>query len=344
MKNRLLPLLFVLGGYSVYSQVVVGKKEVTTPSAQLEVYATDKGILIPNVKLTGSTDATTIKTGNEESLLVFNTATVTDVKPGYYYWYAGKWQRLAVSGEITSGKDGIAGGNGAPGTDGVSIPAEANLYIDYNTKTVYVLKPNSDPKDPNNWIPTNGKNGIDGIAGVDGRPGEGGQITTLDAILKDGFGNIYAYVGDSRDVAVRNADWQSKASTWVKINGSNGADGLPGAEGTKGADGQITTLDAIIRYNNDIYAYVGDSKTTAGRTDEWNSGSANWVKISGLNGLDGKNGIAGGNGLPGDQSPALDPSIQIYVDYTSGKIYVRDPKNEGGWITSKRNNNSSTSC
>ncbi|MNX79389.1 hypothetical protein D3C86_1110170 [compost metagenome] len=27
--------------------------------------------------------------------------------------------------------------------------------------------------------------------------------------------------------------------------------------------------------------------------------------------------------------------MQIYVDYTSGKIYVRDPKNEGGWIGAK---------
>jgi uncharacterized protein (TIGR02145 family) len=53
-------------------------------SAMLEVNSPSKGILIPNVSLTGSTDATTI-TLPAVSLLVYNTATVSDVEPGYYY-------------------------------------------------------------------------------------------------------------------------------------------------------------------------------------------------------------------------------------------------------------------
>lgn len=74
MKNKLLPLLFVLGSYSAYSQVVIGKKEMNA-SAQLEVYSKDRnqGILIPQVQLTGTTDRTTITNGNVNSLLVFNT-------------------------------------------------------------------------------------------------------------------------------------------------------------------------------------------------------------------------------------------------------------------------------
>ncbi|WP_142479101.1 cell division protein ZapB [Flavobacterium nitrogenifigens] len=106
MKNKLLPLLFVLGCYSAYSQVGIGKKEVT-PSAQLEVFATDKGMLIPRVALTGLTDATTIKSGNINSLLVFNTATVLDVKPGYYYWYEDKWNRIVISGEVPDGTGNV---------------------------------------------------------------------------------------------------------------------------------------------------------------------------------------------------------------------------------------------
>jgi gliding motility-associated-like protein len=75
MKNRLLPLLFVLGSYSAYSQVVVGKKDPTSISAQLEVFANNRGVLIPRVELLSSTDTVTMEKGNVNSLLVFNTAT-----------------------------------------------------------------------------------------------------------------------------------------------------------------------------------------------------------------------------------------------------------------------------
>jgi hypothetical protein len=53
-------------------------------SAMLEVNSASKGILIPNLSLTGTTDATTIASP-AVSLLVYNTASVSDVIPGYYY-------------------------------------------------------------------------------------------------------------------------------------------------------------------------------------------------------------------------------------------------------------------
>ena len=100
MKNKLLPLLLVIGSYSAYSQVGIGKVNPNR-SAQLEVFASDKGILIPRVKLTGSTDATSIVNGNVESLMVFNTADVADIKSGYYYWFDNKWNRILISGEAS---------------------------------------------------------------------------------------------------------------------------------------------------------------------------------------------------------------------------------------------------
>ncbi|MEI6142905.1 MAG: hypothetical protein WCP85_26750, partial [Mariniphaga sp.] len=53
-------------------------------SAMLDVNATNKGLLIPNVALTGTTNASPI-TSPAVSLLVYNTATTGDVTPGYYY-------------------------------------------------------------------------------------------------------------------------------------------------------------------------------------------------------------------------------------------------------------------
>jgi uncharacterized protein (TIGR02145 family) len=78
-------------------------------SAMMEVNSSSKGILIPNVALTGSADATTIALP-AVSLLVYNTATVSDVEPGYYYnsGTAGSpfWTRLATSTGTGTAGDG----------------------------------------------------------------------------------------------------------------------------------------------------------------------------------------------------------------------------------------------
>ena len=70
-------------------------------SAMLDVESSTKGMLIPRVALTGTTDATTITNGNVNSLLVFNTATVSDVTPGYYYWdaTANVWKSLGADAD-----------------------------------------------------------------------------------------------------------------------------------------------------------------------------------------------------------------------------------------------------
>ncbi|MET3029484.1 hypothetical protein ABXT06_22605, partial [Flavobacterium sp. UW10123] len=326
MKNRLLPLFVVLGCYSAYSQVGIGKID-PNKSAQLEVYSADKGVLIPQVKLTGTTDKTTIKNGNVSSLLVFNTVTAADVTPGYYYWYAGKWQRIVAAGEAGSGKDGINGGNGAPGEPGVVIPANTTIYVDNSTGTVYILKPGTDPLDPKNWIPMNGKNGLDGKNGIAGGNGVPGAVGTpgID-------GTVEMYIDYKTGIIyVRDPENHDK---WVPVSGKNGIDGIQGVSGVPGTPGSITTLDAIVKDpQGNIYAYVGDDKTVAGRDAEWASKSPNWVKINGINGLDGKNGIAGGNGVPGAVgTPGIDGTIEMYIDYKTGIIYVRDPKDHDKWI------------
>ncbi len=70
-------------------------------SAVLDVSSTTKGVLIPRVALTGTTDATTIPLP-AISLLVYNTASASDVTPGYYYWNGSKWVRfVSGNGDIT---------------------------------------------------------------------------------------------------------------------------------------------------------------------------------------------------------------------------------------------------
>ena len=100
-------LLFIVT-ISIKAQVGIGTGS-PNGSSMLEINATNKGVLIPRVTLTGSTDATTIATP-ATSLLVYNTATTSDVVPGYYYnsGTSGSpvWIRLNTSSLVTGANSG----------------------------------------------------------------------------------------------------------------------------------------------------------------------------------------------------------------------------------------------
>ena len=99
-KNRNLILLIIVFVSSVtFAQVGIN---TTTPNAasMLDVTATNKGVLLPRVALTGSNDVATIATP-ATSLLIFNTATVTGanaIVQGFYYYDATttKWVKLTA--------------------------------------------------------------------------------------------------------------------------------------------------------------------------------------------------------------------------------------------------------
>ncbi|PAM91723.1 hypothetical protein B4N84_27320, partial [Flavobacterium sp. IR1] len=82
-----------------HAQVGIGTS-VPNASAQLDVVSTDKGMLIPRVPLTSTSDKTTIVNGNVNGLIVFNTKTRADVVPGFYYWSDNKWNKIIVSEEL----------------------------------------------------------------------------------------------------------------------------------------------------------------------------------------------------------------------------------------------------
>jgi hypothetical protein len=100
MKKKLLVLLFGFGT-ATYAQVGVGTL-VPNASTILDVVANNKGVMISRVPLKGTNDSTTISNGNVESLLVYNTQLVADVKPGYYYWLNNKWNRLVNTDDVTN--------------------------------------------------------------------------------------------------------------------------------------------------------------------------------------------------------------------------------------------------
>lgn len=93
------------------AQVGIG---TTNPSASsaLDINSDKAGLLIPRISLTSTTDVTTIA-NPATSLLVYNTATVSDVVPGFYYWNT-KWNLLqdsSASGHWKTTGNAITAGN-----------------------------------------------------------------------------------------------------------------------------------------------------------------------------------------------------------------------------------------
>jgi len=132
-KTTIISLYLVLCTLYLSSQNVVVTDDdahIANSSAMLDVYSVTKGMLIPQISLTGVNDATTITTP-ATSLLVYNTATVTGLTPGYYYntgtTVAPVWTRLASG--ITEGTvagqmlywNGTAWMTVSPGTNGAIL-------------------------------------------------------------------------------------------------------------------------------------------------------------------------------------------------------------------------------
>ncbi len=99
MKRILFSTLLYLFITSLYAQVGIG---TTNPDASsiLDIESSNAGVLIPRVSLTNTTIAAPI-TSPAESLLIYNTNTVGDVLPGFYYWTGSAWKALASSGSGT---------------------------------------------------------------------------------------------------------------------------------------------------------------------------------------------------------------------------------------------------
>ena len=104
------------------AQTGVGINVAGTPadaSAGLDVNYTDKGVLVPRIALSITSSASPV-TSPATSLLVYNTATVNDVTPGYYYWDGLQWVKLAT---------GAGGGGG-----GTTINCGTTFNSDYTIR------------------------------------------------------------------------------------------------------------------------------------------------------------------------------------------------------------------
>ena len=115
MKSFLFLSFVLFSSFFLNAQVGIG---TTTPSGALDITSTTDGLLIPRMALSGTSTVLPVLTATT-SELVYNTATVADVTPGFYYLSSplGPWSRLeGASGWLTTGNTGIVNGINFIGT------------------------------------------------------------------------------------------------------------------------------------------------------------------------------------------------------------------------------------
>lgn len=97
--------LFIFFLFTVFSYGQVGINTTTPHSSSiLDIEASDKGVLIPRVPLTGITDVVSIESP-AVGLLVFKSGGEASMPDGFYYWDGNQWVDLrgATTGWSTSG-------------------------------------------------------------------------------------------------------------------------------------------------------------------------------------------------------------------------------------------------
>jgi hypothetical protein len=112
LKITVLSILLTSGATALQAQQGFGTN-APDKSAVVDMTASNKGVLLPRVALTGTTDNITIPSP-ALNLLVVNTATVgtspNQVTPGLYYWNGTLWLRLLLKGD-DSGVEWALSGN-----------------------------------------------------------------------------------------------------------------------------------------------------------------------------------------------------------------------------------------
>lgn len=93
-KGSLFLIVFLFISSTIFSQVGIGTTN-PAPGAILDINSDNSGVLIPRVELVATNNqAPIIAPTPETGLLVFNTATVNDVSPGFYFWTGSQWSTL----------------------------------------------------------------------------------------------------------------------------------------------------------------------------------------------------------------------------------------------------------
>jgi Chaperone of endosialidase/Collagen triple helix repeat (20 copies) len=161
MKNLLLTLILVSLSVFAFGQNVGINTTGAVPdaSAALDIDYPNKGLLIPRVALTSTTDVITIPAPTTSLLVYNNNAAMTGGALGYWYWDGAAWVQ-AIGPAGPPGAAGPIGPIGPAGPQGIQGPIGLTGAVG--------------PAGPPGAPGANGTNGAAGPAGPPGAPGTNG--------------------------------------------------------------------------------------------------------------------------------------------------------------------------
>jgi len=114
LRTVIIGVIMTLFSLSSYAQVGIG---TTTPNnnAALDITSTTQGVLLPRILLTSTTSPAPLGS-DVAGMLVYNTATATDVTPGFYFNDGTNWIRIGKSDWSRDGNTGTIAGTNFIGT------------------------------------------------------------------------------------------------------------------------------------------------------------------------------------------------------------------------------------
>ncbi len=246
MAKKILFIAILLFLKHTYAQVGIG---TTNPngSAQLELLSSDKGLLIPRLELTSSTDISTITNGNVESLLIYNTVAVSDVTQGFYYWSGSKWEKIVTTSVV---ENLISSG----GLNGLSAFEVWQSQAGNAGKTISEYF--------NSLKGSDGLTGIQGIQGVQGLSGLDGASVQIKGSVA-GVADLPVAGNTKGDGQITKDNghlhvWDG--ASWIDVGlvkGPKGDTGLQGVQGIKGESVVVTDNLLSISSTNALSANQG---------------------------------------------------------------------------------------
>ncbi len=297
-----------------------------------------KGLIIPNVALTGTGDATTVNTPFT-SLLVYNTATAgagsTAVAPGFYWWNGTKWVALAGNGSnnwsLTGNAGTTVGTNFLGTTDNQDLQFNVNNFrsglIDIaNTQTFFGYQAGV------NTLAAGNLNSFFGyFAGLTNTTGNCNTLSGFSALRFNSTGSHnsmfgldagYALTGAGYNTAMGSYSLEGFVTTPAGNTGvANTALGFCAGSGYSGVLGSgtnnnlpITTgsYNTFLGYSTDMTAGTYSNTTTVGAFAQ--AGASN-VLILG--------GVAGTNGCtttPNVGIGTTTPSALLHLHFSSNDL------------------------
>lgn len=328
MKRKLL-LVFLMTSPIAFSQVGVG---TTTPRAALEVNSATNGFLAPQIALSVTTASAPVVNPAGGALLagtiVYNTATVNDVTPGYYYWNGTAWIRMEAGASAANNSWTITGNAGTTAaanflgtTDNQSLAVKTN-----NTERLRVLNNgqvavNTTAPNASFRFSSYSADALSSVVGISTGSGNGvyGQNSgTNNAIA--GLVSTAAYMG------VRGSNTHASGTGVIGggnnltpnylVNGSGGAfTGITGVYGNTtslagaGVHGRNTHINGV--------AVLGESTAASSGTSEGTGVRGVTNQYAG-SGVEGGNYFANGTGVVG-WGNGLAPNI---MDTGSGGAFT----------------------